>query len=146
VKVLAELRAWLDDKRATVPPKTPLGKALGYLHRQWRRLVLFLEDGRLELTNNRVERELRRLVLGRKNWLFVEGDLNGERTASILTIIGTCVAQGIDPRAYLHLVTKLVVEKWPRARYAELLPAALAATHPELRALARPRGALPRAA
>jgi transposase len=131
-KVLDELRVWLDDKRAGVPPKTPLGKAVGYLHRQWRRLVLFLDDGRIELTNNRVERELRRLVLGRKNWLFVEGDLNGRRTATILTIIGTCVAQGIDPRAYLHLVTRLVVEKWPRARYAELLPAALASAHPDL--------------
>jgi transposase len=130
---LEELRVWISDERARVPPKTPLGKALGYLHRQWKRLVLFLEDGRIELTNNRVERELRRLVLGRKNWLFVEGDLNGARTASILTIIGTCIAQAIDPRAYLHLVTRLVVEKWPRARYSELLPVALAEAHPELR-------------
>ena len=133
VKALSELRDWIDEKRNSVPPKTPLGKAIGYLHRQWKRLVLFLEDGRIELTNNRVERELRRLVLGRKNWLFVEGDLNGERAATILTIIGTCVAQDIDPRAYMHAATKLIVGKWPRARYAELLPEALAASHRGLR-------------
>ena len=63
--VIAELRACLDDNRAVIPPKTPLGKAIGYLQRQWARLVLFLTDGRLELTNNRLERELRALVLGR---------------------------------------------------------------------------------
>jgi hypothetical protein len=66
-KAVAELRAWLDEQRAVIPPKTPLGKALGYLHRQWRRPTLFLTDGRIELTNNRVERELRSLFLGRKN-------------------------------------------------------------------------------
>jgi transposase len=64
--VLDELRAWLDDKRDLTPPKTPLGHALGYLHRQWQRLILFLDDGNIEATNNRRERELRRLVLGRK--------------------------------------------------------------------------------
>jgi transposase len=143
---LAALAAWRTDKRAATPPKTPLGRALGYLHRQWPRLILFLEDGLVELTNNRVERELRRLVLGRKNWLFVDGDLNGARTASILTIIGTCIAQQINPRAYLHLLAKRIVEKWPRARYAELLPIALAAKHPELRLPAAPRHGLPRPA
>jgi transposase len=142
--VLEELAAWVADKRATTPPKTPLGKALGYLHRQWKRLTLFLDDGRIELTNNRVERELRSLVLGRKNWLFVDGDLNGERTASILTILATAIAHRINPRAYLHLVTQLIVDKWPRARYAELLPAALATRHPELRLPSPPRPALPR--
>jgi transposase len=142
--VLDELAAWVKDTRAVTPPKTPLGRALGYLHRQWARLVLFLQDGLVELTNNRVERELRRLVLGRKNWLFVEGDLNGARTATILTILGTCIAQGINPRAYLHLLAKRIVEKWPRARYPELVPAALAATHPELRLGAAARPGRPR--
>ena len=144
--VLEELAEWERVKRGdAVPPKTPFGDALGYLRRQWKRLVLFLEDGRIELTNNHVEREIRRLVLGRKNWLFVEGDLNGERAASILTIVATCIAQGINPRAYIHLVTKLIVEKWPRARYEELLPSALAAQHVELRLSATTRKALPRA-
>jgi hypothetical protein len=66
--VLEALRAWVDEQREVVPPKTPLGRALGYLHRQWHRLILFLDDGHIELTNNRRERELRRLVLGRRNW------------------------------------------------------------------------------
>jgi transposase len=130
---LAELRAWIDDKRAVIPPKTSLGRAIGYLHRQWKRLVLFLTDGRLELTNNRLERELRTLVLGRKNWLFVQGDIGGARTASILTVIGTCIAHRINPRAYLHVVAKLIVNGFPNARLRELLPDRIATLHPELR-------------
>lgn len=131
--VLDELRAWVTEQRAVIPPKTPLGKALGYLHRQWSRLVLFLDDGRIELTNNRVERELRALVLGRKNWLFATGDLGGKRTATILTILGTCIAHRINPRAYLHAVTKLIVNGWPQARLRELLPDRIAELKPELR-------------
>jgi hypothetical protein len=49
---LDDLRSWIDDKRAIIPPKTPLGRALGYLHRQWTRLLLFLDDGNLDATNN----------------------------------------------------------------------------------------------
>jgi hypothetical protein len=130
--VLDELRAWIDDKRAVIPPRTPLGHGLGYLHRQWHRLLLFLEDGNIELTNNRRERELRRLVLGRRNWLFTWLDLGGERTAAILTIIGTCIAHDVNPRAYLHRVTKLIVQGWPHAKLRELLPDRMLAMHPEL--------------
>jgi hypothetical protein len=141
-----ELRAWLDTNRAIIPPKTPLGKAMGYLHNQWSRLLLFLTDGRLELTNNRLERELRTLVLGRKNWLFAYGDLGGERTAIILTILGTCLAHRINPRAYLHAVAKRLVNGFPNARLAELLPDQILTLHPELRLparAARPPPALP---
>jgi len=130
--VVERLRVWLEEKRATVPPKTPLGAALGYLYRQWKRLVLFLRDGNVELTNNRVERELRKLVLGRRNWLFAWEDLGGERTASILTILATCVSYGVNPRAYLHLVTTLIINRWPQAKLRELLPDRIAIAHPDL--------------
>lgn len=141
---LAELRAWVDEHRAVIPPKSSMGRALGYLHRQWHRLTLCLTDGHIELTNNRVERELRSLVLGRKNWLFAFGDLGGKRTATILTIVATCIAHGISPRAYLHAVTKLIVNGWPNARLRELLPDRIVDLHPELRLPApSPRLALP---
>ena len=132
--VLDDLRAWLDDKRAIIPPKTPLGRGLGYLHRQWKRLLLFLDDGNLEATNNRRERELRRLVIGRKNWLFTWLDVGGERTATALTIIATCIAHEINPRAYLHLVTQLLVRGWPLRQLRELLPDRIVVAHPELAA------------
>jgi transposase len=130
--LLDELRTWIDEQRAIIPPKTPLGCALGYLHRQWKRLILFLEDGNIELTNNRRERELRALVLGRRNWLFAWEDLGGERTAIILTIVATCIAHDVNPRAYLHVVTRLLVEGWPHSRIAELLPDRITQCHPEL--------------
>jgi len=135
--VIDELRGWIDAQRAVIPPKTPLGRALGYLHRQWKRLVLFLDDGNIELTNNRLENELRKLVLGRRNWLFTWEDEGGERTAHVLTIVGTCVAHGINPRAYLHLVTKLIVDGWHQAKLRELLPDRLAVAYPELVARAK---------
>src|SRR5690606_30449455 len=130
--LIDEFRAWLDEQRAVIPPKPPLGRALGYLHRQWRRLILFLEDGNIELTNNRRERELRRLVLGRKNWLFAWLDEGGERTAAILSIIATCIAHEVEPRAYLHRVTSMLVNGWPQARLRDLLPDRMLVAHPEL--------------
>lgn len=130
--LVEDLRLWLETQRATAPPRTPLGQALGYLHRQWKRLVLFLTDGQIELTNNRVERELRKLVLGRRNWLFTWEDLGGERTAAILTIIATCVSYGVNPRAYLHLAIKLILDSWPQAKLRDLLPDRLALTHRNL--------------
>lgn len=144
--VLDELRTWLDAQRAIIPPKTTLGRALGYLHRQWPRLILFLDDGNIELTNNSRERELRKLVLGKKNWLFVGHDLGGERTAAILTLVATCVTHDVNPRAYLHHVTKLVLGSWPHKNLRDLLPDRLAVSHPEVRLRTHEpaaRGALP---
>jgi transposase len=130
--ILDELRRWVDDKRQVIPPRTPLGRALGYLHRQWKRLLLFLDDGNIEATNNRRERELRRLVVGRKNWLFTWLDLGGERTAAILTIVATCIAHDVNPRSYLHLITRLIVDGWPQRRLRDLLPDRILVAHPEL--------------
>jgi len=130
--IIEKLRIWLEEHRGLIPPKTPLGRALGYLHRQWLRLTLFLEDGNIEITNNRRERELRRLCLGRKNWLFTWRDVGGKRTAAILSIIATCIAHEVNPRAYLHLVTKLIVHGFPQKNLRDLLPDRMLATHSEL--------------
>jgi transposase len=140
--LFAKLRVWIDAHKGQIPPGTPLGKAIGYIDRQWRRLTLCLEDGELELTNNRRERELRALVLGRKNWLFVWGDEGGERLAQTLSIVATCLAHGINPRAYLHFVMrKIVLEEWPNERLAELMPDVITQLQPSL-ALPAPRRAL----
>lgn len=127
--LVATLFAWVDEQRALVPPKTAFGKALGYLHRQQQRLCLFLDDGNIPLTNNRRERELRKLVLGRRNWLFTWKDDGGERIANILTIVATCIAHGINPREYLVVVTQALLES---RDVAELLPDRIVVAHPEL--------------
>jgi len=130
--ILDELKAWVDRQAAITPPKTPLGKAVGYIDRQWKRLLLFLEDGNIEATNNRRERELRRLVLGRRNWLFTWLDDGGERTANILSIVATCIAHEVNPRAYLHKVVHCILHGWPQDKLRDLLPDRMLASHPEL--------------
>ncbi|HXO16555.1 MAG TPA: IS66 family transposase [Candidatus Dormibacteraeota bacterium] len=130
--ILNELRSWMDQQRAVTPPKTPLGQGLGYLDRQWRRLLLFMGDGNIEATNNRRERELRRLILGRKNWLFTWLDEGGDRTGDILSIVATCIAHDVNPRAYLHRVVTSIVHGWPHAKLRELLPDRMLLAHPDL--------------
>ncbi len=134
--LVEELRAWLDLRRGDVEPKVPLGRALGYLHRQWSRLTAFLRDPCMELTNNEVESGLRTWVLDRKTWLFVGNEASARRAADALTILTTCKKMGINPRAYLRdaLAKLLAGEK------------SLAAMLPETYAAARAAAATPLAA
>ena len=125
-----EIRAWVQQQRDITPPTTQLGKALGYIARQWKRLTAFLDDGNIPLTNNRRERELRKLVLGRRNWLFVWEDDGGERTANILTIVATCVSHGLNPREYLLVATNALLAGTDDID--SLLPDRIATAHPEL--------------
>jgi transposase len=127
--VVRELRAWIDMRFGDVEPKSVLGKALGYLHRQWPRLTAFLRDPLMELTNNEVESGLRTWVLARKTWLFVGHEASARRAADALTIIRTCKKMGINPRAYLRdtLAKLLAGEK----SLAALLPETFARAHAE---------------
>ena len=86
----------------------------------------------MEASNNRRERELRRLVLGRKNWLFAWDDIGGERTANILSIITTAISHDVNSRAYLHLVARKIVDGWPQSKLRDPLPDRMLATHPHL--------------
>jgi transposase len=121
------LRQWREEQRAVVEPKSALGKALGYLRRQWTRLTAFLRDPRMELTNNEVERDLRRWVLARKTWLFVGHDTNAGRAAAALSLLTTCRKMRIEPRRYLReTLAKIlagerdVIALWPET-YARAL-------------------------
>ena len=93
---------------------------MGYLHRQWKRLTAFMRDPLMDLTNNEVERDLRRWVLDRKVWMFVGHDASARRAADALTIITTCKKFGIEPRSYIRdtLAKILAGEK----RLSALLP------------------------
>ena len=96
------LRLWVELRRPEVEPKSILGKALGYLQRQWHRLTAFMRDPLMEMTNNEVERDLRRWVLNRKTWFFVGHELSARRAADALTLLTTCRKMGIEPRRYLR--------------------------------------------
>jgi len=108
--IVAELRAWVDARRVDVEPKSTLGNAVGYIHRQWARLTRFLSDPRMELTNNEVERDLRTWVLNRKTWLFCGHDESARRAADALTIITTCRKLGIEPRRYIRDTLRRILD------------------------------------
>ena len=102
--VLERLRAWLDEQLPTVPPSTALGRALSYLDAQWPKLIRFIEDGRLELTNNRAENAIRPFVLGRKNWLFSATVHGAKASANLYSLVETAKACGLEPYSYLRRV------------------------------------------
>ena len=83
-------------------PRSLMGKAIAYALGQWSSLLLFLEDGRLEIDNNLIENAIRPTAIGKKNWLFIGEAGAGERSAVIYTIIESCRRRGLDPFAYLR--------------------------------------------
>ena len=70
-------------------PKSRFAEALAYLRNHWDAFQLYLQDGRLPIDNNEVEREMRRVALARKNWLFVGSEDAGDRTATILSVVSS---------------------------------------------------------
>lgn len=98
-----------------------LRTALGYAHRQREALCRFFEDGRLKLTNNGSERELRRVAVGRKAWLFVGSDDHAQAAGNLLTLIASARLHKLDPEVYLCDLFR-VLPQWPRDRYIELAP------------------------
>ena len=96
------LLAWAETK--TAPTKSSLGKALYYLREQWPYLKRFLEDGRLEISNNRAERSVKPFVMGRKNWLFANTEGGAQSSAIVYSLIETAKENGLDPYRYLCAV------------------------------------------
>ena len=96
--------AWANSVSAA--PKSALGKALHYLKEQWPYLLWYLEDGRLELSNNRAERSIKPFVMGRKNWLFSNTPAGAQASAVIYSLIETAKENGLDPYRYLLWVLK----------------------------------------
>ena len=103
--VMDALLAWAETK--TAPPKSSLGKALYYLREQWPYLKRFLEDGRLEISNNRAERSIKPFVMGRKNWLFANTEGGAQSSAIVYSLIETARENNLDPYRYLvHVFSK----------------------------------------
>ena len=92
---------WANDVIRSVAPKSALGKALHYLLEQWPYLVRYLEDGRLEVSNNRAERSIKPFVMGRKNFLFANTPAGAQSSAVIYSLIETAKENELDPYRYL---------------------------------------------
>lgn len=99
--ILDQMKPWLESLKKAALPKSPLGQAIGYALNQWTALNRYLEDGRLAIDNNLVERQIRTVAVGRKNWLFAGSAEGARRAAALYSIICTCALQGVEPWAYL---------------------------------------------
>lgn len=100
--LLERLREWIEEIRPKVPPSTPLGKAIRYVERRWLSLCVFVLDGRIPIDNGEVERQIRRIAVGRRNWLFTKGDRAARRLCTVASLCATCRKLGIDPWEYLR--------------------------------------------
>ena len=136
VPILAEIKTWLDAETQTVLPRSPMGQAIGYMLNQWEALNRYTEQGWLNIDNNAAERALKRVALGRKNWLFAGHDEAGASHARLYTLIASAERHGVDPQRYLTSVLakigntpvsrleQFLPDVWKRESQAELNPPA----------------------
>jgi transposase len=121
VPILERFHGWLTEQRAQVLPKSPMAEAIGYALNNWTALIRYTEAGFLSIDNNVAEREMKRIAIGRKNWLFVGSDKGGRTAAVLFSFTSTCHRLGIEPWAYLQdVLTRL--PGLPAERLPELLP------------------------
>ena len=119
--ILEAALPWLQAESKRALPSSALGKAFSYCLKLWPALLRYLEDGRLAIDNNIAERAMRRVAVGRKNWMFAGSDEGGKRAANLYSLIASCHAHGVEPWAYLKdILPKLATT--PQSRIAELTP------------------------
>jgi transposase len=130
--ILAQFRRWLEEQRPAVLPKSPLGEAFGYALNNWAALTRYTEAGFLAIDNNVAEREMKRIAIGRKNWLTVGSPRGGQTAAVLVSFTSTCQRLGVEPWSYLqdvltHLpaapagpLDEWLPDRWQAARQARL--------------------------
>lgn len=126
--LLDSLEQWLAEQQML--PKSLIGKAATYTRNQWQALRQYTQDGDLSIDNNAAERAMRPVAIGRKNWLFVGSAVAGHRAAVLMSLVGSCKANEVEPWAYL----KDIFTRLPRAfcedELHSLLPDAWLAANP----------------
>jgi transposase len=120
--LVTDLRVWFETQLAKLPARGPLAEAIRYALNHWDGLQRFLDDGRIELDNNSVERAMRPVCLSRKNSLFAGSDEGGENWACLASLTETCKLNGVNPQAYFTELLTRLVNGWPQNRIDELMP------------------------
>jgi hypothetical protein len=120
--IIDAFELWLAQSRARVSAKSPTGEALKYIAKYWVGLCRFLDDGRIEVDNNPVERTIRPIALNRKNALFAGHDAGAQNWAVIASLIETCKLNGIEPHGYLSAVLTSIAGGHKQTNIKELLP------------------------
>jgi transposase len=119
--LLDRFHAWLTTTLETLSRKSDTSQAILYALNRWEALTRYCDDGQLEIDNLPVERALRGVAIGRRNYLFAGADSGGERAAAIYSLVGTAKLNGIDPEAYLRYVLARIADHAIN-RVEELLP------------------------
>lgn len=119
--ILDKIKTWLDGKATKVLPKSPLGTAITYTLKLWPGLITYLEDGHIEIDNNKAENAIRPFVVGRKAWLFSGSPRGAQASATMYTLVETAKANALEPWAYLNYL----FEKLPAAKSEQALLALL---------------------
>jgi hypothetical protein len=140
VPILNRFQHWLEGQRAEALPKSPLGEAVSYALNNWSALVRYTEAGFLTIDNNVAEREMKRIAIGRKNWLFFGSARGGHTAAVLVSLTSSCQRLGVEPWAYLQdVLTRLPLlaggacdhllpDRWQAARASASAPAPCPAT------------------
>ena len=122
VPILGFIRLMLEKYRTVDTPASALAKACDYALERWDGLCRYCDEGYYEIDNNAVERSIRPITLGRKNWLFVDSDESAKDAALYMTLIGSCNLLGIAPYKYLEYVLPRLHDNMTKKEYEELLP------------------------
>ena len=121
VPVLDRIKTWLDREQEVVLPRSPMATAITYAQNQWTALGTYVTQGFLNIDNNASERALKRVALGRKNWLFAGNDAAAENQARLWSLIASCERHGVDPQRYLTSVLAKIGQT-PSEELAQFLP------------------------
>ena len=119
--ILAKIKAWLDLEQQLVLPRSPMAAAINYTLNQWEALNRHTEQGWLNIDNNAAERALKRIAIGRKNWLFAGHDEAGQSHARLYTLIASAERHGLDPQKYLMSVLAKIGQT-PLSELKQFLP------------------------
>ena len=120
--MLAEIKKLLDDAQLKAAPQGPLAKAIFYILSHWEALTVYLQDGRLEIDNNKSERSIKPFVIGRKNWMFHGNDV-GARAGSILfSLIETCKQNKVEVFSWIKYVIANIHKAKTVEQLEKLLP------------------------
>jgi hypothetical protein len=132
VPILGQFHAWLTAQRPAVLPKSPMAEAIGYALNNWEALRRYTEAGFLAIDNNVSGREIKRIAIGRKNWLSIGSPRGGQTAAVLFSFTSTCQRLGVEPWAYLQdvltrlpttsarLLDDLLPDHWQVARQSRM--------------------------
>jgi len=121
IPAMKELKQWLDEQREQVLPRSPLGIAVSYTLNIWERLERTMTDGKFEIDNNKIENKIRKLALGRKNYMFCGSHEGAERNAMMYSFFACCSEAGVNPTEWMTDVLNRIPDHHAN-KLSELLP------------------------